>query len=281
VLKAIRDRGLEFICFVAGDGDYRQWLNEFIGQHRLHEIRLLGAVPSERVRELLAISDVYFMPSENEGIALTLFEAMSMGVPPVAADVGGQAELVSTDCGVLVKPGPAQEAAYADALQRLLTDQELRSSMALRSRDRIRDRFTLDEMGNRMAALFECAARNRRFDPGAAYEKPLAEESPRRFGGFTATTLLLLSPKNFGLKLKNLSLLARILLNRKKRLQLDEGFDARYYLSHNPDLRAKGVAPLIHYAVQGYLEDRLPSPHFEVADRNGINPMLWRINQRD
>ena len=281
VLKAIRDRGLEFICFVAGDGDYRQWLNDFIGQHRLHEIRLLGAVPSERVRELLAISNVYFMPSENEGIALTLFEAMSMGVPPVAADVGGQAELVSTDCGVLVKPGPAQEAAYADALQRLLTDQELRSSMALRSRDRIRDRFTLDEMGNRMAALFECAARNRRFDPGAAYEKPLAEESPRRFGGFTATTLLLLSPKNFGLKLKNLSLLARILLNRKKRLQLDEGFDARYYLSHNPDLRAKGVAPLIHYAVQGYLEDRLPSPHFEVADRNGINPMLWRINQRD
>ena len=105
MLKAIRDRGLEFVCLVAGDGDYRPWLEKFIKKHHLHEIKLLGAIPSDQVRELLAISDVYFMPSESEGIALTLFEAMSMGVPPLAADVGGQAELVATDCGILIEPG--------------------------------------------------------------------------------------------------------------------------------------------------------------------------------
>ena len=105
VLKTIRDRGLEFVCLVAGDGDYRPWLEKFIKKHHLHEIKLLGAIPSEQVREILAISDVYFMPSENEGIALTLFEAMSMGVPPVAADVGGQAELVAADCGILIEAG--------------------------------------------------------------------------------------------------------------------------------------------------------------------------------
>ena len=53
-------------------------------------------IPSDQVRDILAIADVYFMPSESEGIALTLFEAMSMGVPPVAANVGGQEELVAS-----------------------------------------------------------------------------------------------------------------------------------------------------------------------------------------
>ena len=177
VLKKIRDRGLEFVCLVAGDGDYKPWLERFIGKHRLHEVKLLGAVPSDQVREILAISDVYFMPSESEGIALTLFEAMSMGVPPVAAKVGGQAELVATDCGILIEPGPSQEVEYADALQRLLTDRELRSSMAARSRERIRDRFTLDEMGNRMAGLLECAASNSTFDPGSGPQAPDARKT--------------------------------------------------------------------------------------------------------
>src|ERR1700722_7453643 len=190
VLKMTRDRGLEFVCLVAGDGDYRPWLEKFIRTHHLDEIKLLGAVASDQVRELLAISDVFFMPSESEGIALTLFEAMSMGVPPLAANVGGQAELVDDHCGILIQPGPSQTTEYADALKRLLTSRELRRSIAARSRARIRDRFTLDEMGKRMAELLECAARNSRFEPGAGYVEPVAEKLPSRFSGFMATALL-------------------------------------------------------------------------------------------
>jgi glycosyltransferase involved in cell wall biosynthesis len=280
VLKNIRDRGLKFVCFVAGDGDYRPWLEKFIRKHHMDEVRLLGAVASDQVREILAIGDVYFMPSESEGIALTLFEAMSMGVPPVAANVGGQAELVATDCGMLIEPGPSQVAEYADVLQRLLTGRELRGSMASRSRERIRDRFTLDEMGNRMAELLECAARNSTFEPKPVPQNtPPAPESHSRLRGFATTTLLLLSPKNVTLKFRNLSLLGRIFLDPEKRLRLTEAFDTRYYLSHNPDLKARGVAPLIHYALQGYLEDRLPNPHFDPTSRDPRNPLLWSIVQ--
>ncbi len=281
VLKTIRDRGLEFVCLVAGEGDYKPWLEKFVSKHRLPEIKLLGAIPSEQVREILAISDLYFMPSEDEGIALTLFEAMSMTIPPVAADVGGQAELVTADCGILIKPGASQEVEYADALERLLTDPDLRRSMASRSRERICERFTLEEMGNRMAQLFECAATNSTFEPTLAHTTPVTEELPSRFSRFFTTTLLLLSPRNLGLKLRNLSLLGGIYFHPEKRRRLAESFNARYYLSHNPDLKARGVAPLIHYALQGYLEGRLPSPHFDPADRYGVNPMLWRIYQRD
>jgi glycosyltransferase involved in cell wall biosynthesis len=280
VLKTIRDRGLDFDCLVAGDGDYRPWLEKFNTKHHLDEIKLLGAVSSDQVRELLAISDVYFMPSESEGIALTLFEAMSMGVPPLAANVGGQAELVADDCGILIEPGTSQTAEYADALERLLTGRELRRSMAARSRARIRDRFTLDEMGNRMAELLESAARNSAFDPKVVRQNMApVQEVVGRLQGFVTTAQLVLSPKNVGLKLANLSLLARIFLDPAKRHRLAEVFDARYYLSHNPDLKASGVAPLIHYALQGYLEGRMPNAHFDVKSRDPRNPLLWSIAQ--
>jgi hypothetical protein len=67
-------------------------------------------------------------------------------------------------------------------------------------------------------------------------------------------------------------------LDSSKRSRLAGAFDARYYLSHNPDVRARGIAPLLHYTLQGYLEDRLPSPHFDSMDSDpAVNPLLWGI----
>ena len=284
VLKTIRDRGLDFVCLVAGDGEDLPWLERFISEHDFHQMKLLGALQSDQVREILAISDIFFLPSENEGIALTLFEAMSMGVPPVSANVGGQNELVSEDCGILITPGPSQVDAYVDALQTLLIDPKLRASMAARSRERICLFFTVEEMGNRMAQLFECAAGRAVPQSQGNIENTFTDLGSRpRFRGFLATALLLLSPRNLNVRLRNLSLLARIFLDRRKRLRLADTFDAAYYLSHQSDVRARGVPPLLHYALQGYLEDRLPSPRFDATGGEphnreiAVNPMLWSI----
>jgi glycosyltransferase involved in cell wall biosynthesis len=280
VLKTLRDRGVRFTCLVAGDGDQRRWLESFIARNRLHQVKMLGAVSSDQVREILAGSDLYFLPSESEGIALALFEAMSMGVVPVAADVGGQSELVTSDCGILIKPGPAQVTEYADALERLLADHELRASMAARSRERICNHFTLDEMAARMARLFTLAAKNPWKAPSIVPAPSPRAPRASAFRGFITTTFLLLSPRDGRLKVKNLNLLVRILLDGAKRRRLAEAFDSRYYLSHNPDLEQSGVSPLMHYLVQGYLEDRLPSAHFHTGGA-GLNPMLWSILKGD
>jgi hypothetical protein len=275
VLKTLRDRGVQFTCLVAGDGDQGRWLESFIAKNRLDQVKMLGPLSSDQVREILAGSDLYFLPSESEGIALALFEAMSMGVVSVAADVGGQSELVTPDCGVLIKPEPSQVVEYANAIERLLTDPKLRNSMAARSRERIRGHFTLDAMSARMVELLEWARCNHRLEPGTAPAHLTA--APRGpFRGPFATALLLLSPRNFALKLRNLRLLGRIFLHRDKRRRLAETFDSRYYLSHHPDLKQSGVSPLIHYAVQGYLEDRLPSANFDTT-RARVNPILWNI----
>ena len=75
-------------------------------------------------RDLLAAADMFFLPSEWEGIALSVYEALACGVPVVGADVGGQRELVTLECGVLIDRGTEEDEArqYATVLARLLDE---------------------------------------------------------------------------------------------------------------------------------------------------------------
>jgi glycosyltransferase involved in cell wall biosynthesis len=68
-------------------------------------IRVLGLVPKDRLEQAYAEADVLVMPSLYEGFGMPSIEAMRYGVPVVATAVGGLAEVVPPDAGVLVSPG--------------------------------------------------------------------------------------------------------------------------------------------------------------------------------
>lgn len=157
VMLRLTQRRARFTCFVAGDGEDRQWLEQFIAKHNLHQIRMLGSVPPERMPSLVAASDILFLPSEMEGISIAIYEAMSMEVVPVGADVGGQRELVTPECGVLVEHGPGEASAYEMALLKLIADGAVRRRMGQAARARIRTSFDLPQMGERMVQLLDLA----------------------------------------------------------------------------------------------------------------------------
>jgi glycosyltransferase involved in cell wall biosynthesis/GT2 family glycosyltransferase len=160
VMQELKSRGLNFRCLVAGDGEYRKWLSRYLWRHRLKKhVRLLGAVSNREMRELLAVSDIFFLPSKMEGISLAIYEAMAMGVVPVSADVGGQKELVTPECGILIeRSGESEEVkAYADALEKLIRSPELRKSMGAKARKRVSTLFHIDQMGKRMDELLRRA----------------------------------------------------------------------------------------------------------------------------
>jgi glycosyltransferase involved in cell wall biosynthesis len=101
---ALRDRGHSFLALAVGDGPYLPWLRAFVRRKRLgRHVRCLGTQPNTRVQELMAVADLVFIPSTHEGISLAFYEALAAGVPVVGADVGGQRELVTPDCGVLIQ----------------------------------------------------------------------------------------------------------------------------------------------------------------------------------
>lgn len=145
----------DVIFLIAGDGLYAGYIRGVLKHYGLTgRIRLLGAVSNQRMRELLAVSDVFFLPSEMEGISLAIFEAMAMRVVPVSADVGGQAELVVPECGVLIRRGPNEADAYRAALLKLLADRATLTRWGMAARERLQQHFRLDQMGDRMESIF-------------------------------------------------------------------------------------------------------------------------------
>ena len=165
----LRERGIPFYSWVAGDGPDLEWLRKFVLKHRLQkQVRLLGAVSIKRMQQLMSAADIFFLPSQWEGIALSIYEAMASGLPVVGADVGGQRELVTDECGVLIARSDeeTEAARYVDVLTQFLENAESRAELGEASRARINTHFGLERMGNNLAILLEYAMGHHENSPG-------------------------------------------------------------------------------------------------------------------
>jgi glycosyltransferase involved in cell wall biosynthesis len=153
-----------FVIVVAGDGPLLTALETFVAKQGLEDcVKLLGAMPLERVAQLHHASDIFLLPSLIEGISLALFEAMAFESVPVVADVGGQRELVTPECGHLIAPGRIENELrdYAWALKQMIEQPETRRRMASASRARVRDHFHIRQMAATfIAALHDADKRH-------------------------------------------------------------------------------------------------------------------------
>jgi len=116
---------------LVGDGDVALLasLREEVARRSL-PVHLVGAVPDPG--PWLTAADVFVLPSLWEARALVVQEAMAAGTPVVTTDTGGLHDLVA-DAGILVPVGDA--VALADAVDRVLTDSELRGRLSARGRE--------------------------------------------------------------------------------------------------------------------------------------------------
>lgn len=164
----LHQKGHDFVALVAGDGPHFLWLKDFVRTHSLGVVvRLMGALPNARVRDILNASDVFFLPSRQEGISLAIYEAMASGVVPVGADVGGQRELVTPECGVLIPPSDeaTESAQYVTVLADLLSDPVRLRHMGERGRERVQLNFRVADMARRIRELFTLASELRQQQP--------------------------------------------------------------------------------------------------------------------
>jgi glycosyltransferase involved in cell wall biosynthesis len=113
---------------------------------------LLGALSREQVRGTMLGADVFVLPSSFESFSYTLLEAMACGLPCIAADTGGNRDLVDPDrTGFLVRR--EDPAALADAMIRLAGDPEMRAALGREGAVRARE-YTLERMIERTGALY-------------------------------------------------------------------------------------------------------------------------------
>ncbi|MAT64975.1 MAG: sugar transferase [Gammaproteobacteria bacterium] len=106
------------------------------------------------VAELLPALDLFVLPSLAEGISNTLMEAMACGLPVIATDVGGNAELVlDGETGALVPRGDPE--ALALALKPYVQDAAMRERQGRAGRRRAETEFSLERMVERYRAVYE------------------------------------------------------------------------------------------------------------------------------
>jgi len=115
--------------------DARAWLERIDRPPLRGRVRYLGYVDRTRVRELYEGAAVLVLPSFEEGFGIPALEAMSVGVPVVAARRGSLPEVLG-DAGLLVDPDRPAE--IASAIARMLTDDALARESIVRGVARAR-----------------------------------------------------------------------------------------------------------------------------------------------
>jgi glycosyltransferase involved in cell wall biosynthesis len=104
------------------------------------DIALLGAVSPNVVFGNLMMSDVFFFPSWTENCPMSILEAMAMGIPVVASNVGGIPELIEHGRdGLLCRRDQPQE--FVEQITRLHNEPELRQRLVENGRNAVALKF--------------------------------------------------------------------------------------------------------------------------------------------
>jgi glycosyltransferase involved in cell wall biosynthesis len=145
---------------IVGDGPWRSYL-EALSQKLGLESKVAFLGEQREVGPYLAAFDVAALTSETEGCSNSVLEAMAVGKPVVATDVGGNRELIDNgETGFLVPFGDPK--ALSEAIIRLLRDPVLARMIGERAKERTIHRFSLENMVNQYESLYETALKQRR-----------------------------------------------------------------------------------------------------------------------
>lgn len=139
--RLILDRTPRAKLVIAGEGPQRRALEEQAASLGIAQHVYFKGFATDPVRNrLLHVADVAVFPSLYEPFGIVALEAMSVGLPVVAARSGGLTEVVEHgETGLLVPPNDA--GALADALVPLLVSPGLREHLGQKGRERTRNRF--------------------------------------------------------------------------------------------------------------------------------------------
>jgi glycosyltransferase involved in cell wall biosynthesis len=165
-LALLADEGLPVHGLVIGGDayglspDYPATLRDLVRQLRIDSrVTMTGQV--DDAVALVAGMDVLVSASTAEPFGIVLLESMARGVPTVAVETGGPAEIIEADRSGVLVPTP-EPRVLASAVGRVLRDPELRRGLARAGRERVAARFTVERMASGFQAAIERIAGGRR-----------------------------------------------------------------------------------------------------------------------
>jgi len=150
--ERIADERVHF-CFV-GDGVMRRWVEAEIGSRELgRRFHLTGLLPPDKMPSAMHASDIVVHCSLREGLARAIPQAMLAGRPVISFEIGGAAEVIDAETGILLPPKDAPGLKLA--IETLAGSPELRQRLGAAGRARCRQMFDHNRMVNAIEALYQ------------------------------------------------------------------------------------------------------------------------------
>jgi L-malate glycosyltransferase len=148
---------------IVGDGSLKPALQKLANDLGIAQAVIWVGFRQDIAR-FLAAMDVYVQPSANEGLSLSILEAMSAAKPVVATRVGGVAEVIDEGSnGLLVSPGSSL--ALQQAIVALLARPDRREAMAQAGRAQVVNEFAVHRMVGEYCTLYSACVERRQLAP--------------------------------------------------------------------------------------------------------------------
>ena len=164
VIKRMAETRDDVRLAIIGDGAALDDVKKYIIENDLQNLITCFGMKQD-VRPFYKIADATIVCSLREGLTLTTYESLSMGVPVVSADIGGQKELIGDECGILIEPyqTPDQQfdfnyseeeiQKYADALLEVISNENKEHTKKI-CREKILKNFSIEKMIENMDREF-------------------------------------------------------------------------------------------------------------------------------
>ena len=144
----------EWNLHVAGDGPDKTRLEALALELKVSDrVVFLGQIDRKKLFEEIARSQIFALLSTFESFSFQVVEAMHIGVPVIAADIGNLSEIITDkENGRLIKPGDPE--VFADVVRGLAADPEAAQKMAENGMRRAED-FSIEHTIDAMAGIFK------------------------------------------------------------------------------------------------------------------------------
>ncbi len=152
-VHALADGTREFKVVIAGEGPDRAAIETMIQDYGLQStVTLVGQ--QSNMPGVYAALDIFVLPSLNEGLPLSVLEAMAASRPVIATRVGAIPTVINDgESGLLVQPGDSS--GLRDAMARLLDDPALCRRMAQRAHEWVGQHYTSDAMALKYRQMYD------------------------------------------------------------------------------------------------------------------------------
>ncbi len=140
LLEAKKIANSDYYLVIVGDGPLFKKLRKKVEDENIRDVIFTGS--RNDVENIIPSCDVLILPSFSESFGLVLIEALACGKPVIGSNVGGITEIINDDVGLLVNPNKISS--IAEAVDKLVNDEDLRVILSMNARTRAYDFSQVD-----------------------------------------------------------------------------------------------------------------------------------------